>query len=74
MIFCVFTSYNGDHLYCLRFRCKLMIAENTLEILQTRFARLLAECSSQQAKVKQRLTKVEQHTLRTVVKRRATIG
>ncbi|XP_021934945.1 cyclic nucleotide-gated cation channel subunit A-like isoform X2 [Zootermopsis nevadensis] len=48
--------------------------ENTLENLQTRFARLLAECSSHQAKVKQRLTRVEQHTLRTEEKRRATTG
>jgi hypothetical protein len=55
-------------------RCKLIIAENTLENLQTRFARLLAECSSQQAKVKQRLSRVEQHTLRTAEKRRATTG
>ncbi|XP_033610303.1 cyclic nucleotide-gated cation channel subunit A isoform X2 [Cryptotermes secundus] len=48
--------------------------ENTLENLQTRFARLLAECSSQQAKVKQRLTRVEQQTLRSVERRRATTG
>jgi hypothetical protein len=51
-----------------------MIAENTLENLQTRFARLLAECSSQQAKVKQRLTRVEQQALRSVERRRATTG
>jgi hypothetical protein len=51
-----------------------MLAENTLENLQTRFARLLAECSSQQAKVKQRLTRVEQQTLRTAERRRGTTG
>jgi hypothetical protein len=51
-----------------------MISENNLENLQTRFARLLAECSSQQAKVKQRLTRVEQQTLRGVERRRATTG
>ncbi|XP_049801649.1 cyclic nucleotide-gated cation channel subunit A [Schistocerca nitens] len=33
--------------------------ENTLEILQTRFARLMAEYKSHQSKVKQRLSRVE---------------
>jgi hypothetical protein len=51
-----------------------MVAENTLDNLQTRFARLLAECASQQAKVKQRLTRVEQQTLRSKERRRATTG
>jgi hypothetical protein len=50
-----------------------MVAENTLDNLQTRFARLLAECASQQAKVKQRLTRVEQQTLKKE-RRRATTG
>ena len=49
-----------------------MLAENTLENLQTRFARLLADCSSQHAKVKQRLTRVEEQTLRTSERRRGT--
>lgn len=33
--------------------------ENALETLQTRFARLLAEYTASQAKIKQRLTRVE---------------
>lgn len=33
--------------------------ENTVEILQTRLARLLAEFSASQAKLKQRLTRLE---------------